>query len=80
MKEILVLGPGCYRCQKLHESVQQAVRELGIECEIYKISDPAAIAGFGVMITPALIVDGKVEALGKMLSVEQVKKILEKKK
>jgi len=80
MKEILVIGPGCYRCQKLYENVEAAVKELGIECEIYKVSDPAAIAGFGIMMTPALVVDGNTEAMGKLLSVSEVKKILEKEK
>lgn len=78
LKEILVLGPGCYRCQKLHESVEAAVKELGIECEIFKVTDPAAIAGFGVMQTPALIIDGELKTVGKMLTTEQVKSILGK--
>jgi small redox-active disulfide protein 2 len=79
MKEILVLGPGCYRCQKLHESVETAVKELNLECQIFKVTDPAAIAGFGIMQTPALIIDGEMKAMGKMLSVDQVKKLLSEK-
>lgn len=76
MKEILILGSGCYRCQKLHENVEAAVKDLGIECEIFKVSDPAAIAGFGVMYTPALLIDGEIKAVGKLLSVQQIKDIL----
>jgi small redox-active disulfide protein 2 len=79
MKEILILGPGCYRCRTLHENVEAAVKELGIECRVYKVTDPAAIAGFGVMSTPALIIDGELKTAGKMLSMEQVKEILGKK-
>ena len=80
MKEILVLGPGCHRCVKLHENVEAAAKELGIECEIYKVTDPSAIAGFGVMQTPALIVDGDVKAAGNILTVPQIVEILSDKR
>lgn len=72
MKEILILGPGCYRCNKLDEDVRSVVDEMGLECEVFKVSDPAAIAGFGVMQTPALIVDGNLKAAGKMLTRAQI--------
>jgi small redox-active disulfide protein 2 len=76
MKEILILGPGCYRCRTLHENVEAAVKELGIECDVFKVTDPSAIAGFGVMQTPALIIDGALKTAGKMLTKEQVKILL----
>ena len=76
MKEILVLGPGCFRCTKLHENVEKAVSELGIECDVYKVTDINAIAEFGVMQTPGLIIDGEVKALGKVLSVDQIRELL----
>jgi small redox-active disulfide protein 2 len=76
MKEILVLGTGCYRCQKLEKDVREAAEEMGIECEILKVSDLNAIAGFGVMQTPALIVDGEIKAAGKLLTTDQLKKLL----
>lgn len=78
MKEILVLGPGCNKCQKLHQHVIAAKEELGLDCEVIKVSDPAAIAGFGVMMTPSLMIDGELVASGKLLSVEQIKNLLEK--
>jgi len=76
MKEIMILGTGCYRCKKLHENVETAVKELGAECEIFKVSDPAAIAGFGVMQTPALIIDGELKASGKVLTPKQIKTLI----
>jgi len=76
-KEILVLGPGCYRCQKVRENAETAAKELGIEYEVIKVSDPGAIAGFGVMMTPGLIIDGTVKSSGKIPSVEEIKKMLQ---
>ncbi|MCX6645320.1 MAG: thioredoxin family protein [bacterium] len=76
MKEILILGPGCYRCQKLYDDVQAAVKEIDIECEVIKVTDIAAIAGFGVMQTPALIIDGELKAAGKLLSKDKIKELL----
>jgi small redox-active disulfide protein 2 len=76
MKNILVLGPGCARCNMLHRNVESAVKELGIECEIFMVSDPAAIAGFGIMSTPALIIDGELKVAGKLPAIDRLKKIL----
>ncbi len=77
MKKILILGAGCFKCNKLHENVLATIEETGVECEISKVSDPATFAEFGVMTSPALIIDGELKAAGKMLSVEQIRKILE---
>ncbi len=76
MKELLVLGPGCARCEMLADRVKEAAEELGIECEIIKFTDVNAIAGFGVMTTPALIVDGKLMFQGRVPSVEELKNML----
>ena len=76
MKVIQVLGPGCPNCEKLAANTQTAVRELEIECEVKKITDREEITSFDVMLTPALAVDGNVKSSGKVLSVEQIKKIL----
>jgi small redox-active disulfide protein 2 len=76
MKNILVLGSGCSRCNMLHRNVESAVKELGIECEIFMVSDPAAIAGFGIMSTPALIIDGELKVAGKLPAIDRLKKIL----
>ncbi|MFH1676019.1 MAG: thioredoxin family protein [bacterium] len=76
MKEILILGPGCHRCLKLYDDVKSVVDELKLDCEIFKVTDINAIAGFGVMQTPALIIDGELKAAGKLLSKVQIIKLL----
>jgi small redox-active disulfide protein 2 len=76
MPLIQVLGPGCQKCQVLYERAREAARELGLECEIEKVSDMQAIIGFGVMSTPALVVDGAVKFSGRVPTVEQLKEIL----
>ena len=77
MKLVQVLGPGCTKCKQLWENVRAAASELELELEIEKIEDINVIAGFGVMMTPALAIDGEVKSSGKVLSVEEVKKFLQ---
>ncbi len=76
MKSIEVLGPGCSNCKVLYERTRQAVQELGLECEVEKITDLNVIVGYRVMSTPALVVDGQVKLSGKVPSVEQLKALL----
>jgi len=76
MKDIKVLGPGCAKCQKLKEVAQRAADELGIEYELEKVTDIMAITGYGVMMTPALVVDGTVKVSGKVPSIEEIKEML----
>lgn len=76
MKKIQILGAGCPKCKKLAETAEAAAKELGIEYEIEKVTDINEIMKFGVMITPALVVDGKVKIAGKMPSAEQLKEML----
>jgi len=76
VKTILVLGTGCPKCQRLHEHAEQAARELGIAYELVKVTDINAIIGFGVMTTPALVVDDVVKCTGQLPSVEQIKRML----
>lgn len=73
---IKVLGSGCANCKKLEANVQEAVRELGIEAVIEKVEDFKDIMAFGVMKTPALVVDEKVKVTGRVPSVEDIKKHL----
>ena len=80
MKKIQILGPGCPKCKKLTEESEKAAKELGLEYEIEKVSDVKEIMKFGVFSTPALVVDGKVKAVGKILDARQIKDILEKEK
>jgi small redox-active disulfide protein 2 len=76
MKTIQILGTGCPKCKKLAENTEAAAKELGIEYDIVKITDINAIMGFGVMITPALVVDGQVKAVGKVPGVDDLKRLL----
>jgi small redox-active disulfide protein 2 len=76
MTKIEVLGPGCYNCKLLYEHVERAARELGIECTIEKVTDMNVIVGYGVMSTPALVVDGKVKVSGRVPSTTQIKEML----
>ena len=71
-----VLGPGYGNCKKLAENVETAVRELGIPCEVEKITDMNVIMGYRIMMTPGLAVDGVVKSSGTVPSVEQIKKLI----
>lgn len=76
MKLIQVLGTGCPKCKKLEELTRQATQEMGLECEVLKVTDINAIMTFGVMMTPALAVDGVVKVSGRVPSVEEIKRIV----
>jgi len=76
VKKIQVLGPGCPRCTQLANRVKQAVDKLGIECEVEKVSDIAAITGKGVMLTPALVIDDEVVFQGKLPDIEELMQII----
>lgn len=73
---IQVLGPGCVKCKKTAEHVQQAVTESGSDALVEKIEQIDRIMAFGVMITPALVIDGQVRIAGRVPSVEEIKKII----
>jgi len=77
MKKIHVLGTGCPKCRQLTANAEAAVKALGIEATIEKVEKIQDILKFGVMTTPALVVDGEVKSAGKVLGVEEIKKILE---
>jgi len=76
MKRLQILGTGCPKCKKLAENAEAAAKDLGIEYEIEKVSDINKIMQFGVMMTPALAVDGQVKILGKVPSVQEIKEII----
>ncbi len=77
--KIQILGTGCPKCKRTYENAERAVKDLGISAEVEKVEDLKAIMGFGVMITPALAVDGQVKVTGKVPAVDEIKKfILEK--
>ena len=76
MKKIQILGTGCPKCLQLAANTETAAKELGIEYTIEKVTDINEIMAFGVMMTPALVVDGEVKVVGKAPSPEDIKDML----
>jgi len=74
--KIQILGTGCPKCKKLAENAEAAAQALGIEYEIEKVTDITEFMKAGVMMTPALVVDGDVKSAGKALSADDIKKFL----
>ena len=70
--KIEIMGSGCAKCRKLEQNARDAAAELAVDAEVVKVTDPVAIAERGVMMTPALAIDGKVRSVGKVLSKDQV--------
>lgn len=73
---IKVLGSGCDKCKKLEANVKEAIAEMGIEATVEKVEDFKQIMAYGVMQTPALVVDEKVKSIGKLLKPDEVKVLL----
>jgi len=76
MMKIEILGTGCPKCKKLFENTREAVKVINLDAEVVKEEDIQKIIQSGVMMTPALVVDGKILSSGKILSVDEIKKIL----
>jgi len=74
--KIEILGTGCPKCKKLFENTQKALIELNIPADLSKVEDINQIMNAGVMITPAIAIDGEVKSAGKVLSVEEIKKLI----
>lgn len=74
--KIQILGTGCAKCNALTMATEKAAQTLGLEYELEKVTDLNRIMSFGVMMTPALVVDGKVKASGKVPSMDDLKKLL----
>ena len=75
--KVEVLGPGCAKCQTLAENAKAAIEKLGLDCELVKVSEIDEIVKRGVMMTPALIVDGVVKSVGRVVSADQIASFLE---
>lgn len=75
--KIQILGTGCPKCNKLAEMADAAAKEMQLEYELVKVTDINQIMSFGVMMTPALAVDGNVKVVGKVPSADELKEILE---
>jgi small redox-active disulfide protein 2 len=76
MKKVQILGTGCPKCQALAANVKTAAAELGLDVEIEKVTDLREITRAGVLITPALMIDGEIKSSGHLLSPFQVKRLL----
>ncbi|MCU0785397.1 MAG: thioredoxin family protein [Verrucomicrobia bacterium] len=74
--KLQILGTGCAKCKNLAAAAEQAAQALGLTYELEKVTDLNRIMSFGVMMTPALVVDGKVRVSGKVPSVDDLKKLL----
>ena len=74
--KIQVLGPGCSNCKLLHKNAMAAVMEANVDANVEKVEDIATIMKFGVMATPALVIDGVVKTSGRVLTVGEIKKLI----
>lgn len=74
--KLQILGTGCAKCDHLMEVTKKAGEELALDCEIEKVTDFMRFADFGVMVTPALVVDGEVKVSGRVPPIEEMKKLL----
>lgn len=72
--KIEILGTGCSKCKKTKEIIEKVLKETGVEAEVLKVEDFETILNYGVMVTPAVVVDGDVKVAGKVPSVEDIKK------
>ena len=77
--KIEILGTGCPRCKKLTELVEEVVNELEVSAEIIKVTNINDIMNYGVMVTPALVIDGKVKVAGRAPSTDEIKKWINEK-
>lgn len=75
--QLLVIGPGCTKCRTLAQFTEQAVSELGLQADIRKVTDLKQILALGVMMTPALAVNGTVKVVGKVPTVPEIKALLQ---
>ena len=76
MKRVQILGTGCAKCEKLAQNAKEAIEQSGDEATVEKITDIMQITSFGVMMTPAIAIDGEVKSVGKVLSSEDIQKLL----
>lgn len=76
MVKLQILGTGCAKCNKLAELTEEAAKNAGVEYELEKVSEIREIVKFGVMTTPALVVDGEVKVAGKVPNVNDLQKLI----
>lgn len=73
--EIKILGTGCSKCEKLEKNVETALHEMNIEATVSKVEDLLELVSYGVMSTPGLVIDDEVQSVGRVLSVNEIKKL-----
>lgn len=76
MRQVQILGPGCPKCKKLEQTAIEAIKELNLDCEVVKVADINQIMNMGVMMTPALAIDGSVKVVGRVPGLNEIKQIL----
>ena len=76
MRLVQILGTGCAKCEKLMHNAKEAIKQSGTEATVEKITDITQITSFGVMMTPALAIDGEVKSVGKVLSSGDIAELL----
>jgi small redox-active disulfide protein 2 len=76
MKKIQILGSGCSKCKAMTQNAENAAKELGLEYTLEKVTDIKEIMKFGVMSTPAIVIDGQVKTAGKLLNIQEIKEML----
>jgi len=76
VKDLKILGTGCPKCDKLAKETRQAAEELGVPYELEKVTEINDITRYGVMMTPALVVDGEVKCVGKVPSIGELKELI----
>jgi small redox-active disulfide protein 2 len=76
IRKVEVIGPGCPKCATLEATAADAVRGMGLTCEVVKVSDMGEIVRRGIMMTPALAIDGKTVSTGRILSKSEIEKLL----
>ena len=76
MKKIQILGTGCSKCKKLEDNVRDAVKSLALDCEVEKVTDIQEIMKFGILMTPGLVIDGRVISSGRILNIKEITGIL----
>ena len=75
-KEIKILGAGCDKCNRLYETTVEAVRSIGLDAEVSKVSDISEIIAFGVMTTPAMVINGHAVVTGRVPSLDEIKTLI----
>jgi small redox-active disulfide protein 2 len=76
--KIEILGTGCSKCKKTKETIEKVVKQTGVEAEVVKVEDIEKIMSYGVMVTPAVVIDGEVKLAGKVPDEKEIKKWISK--